>query len=75
MQGSPAQINAWVKQASVIYSRLFHWPCVTGARGGGGGDGGVGGVGGVQGTTTVCAQPGLHYRSKSTGVGLQGLQT
>lgn len=42
MQGSPAQINAWVKQASVIYSRLFHWPCVTGARGGGGGDGGGG---------------------------------
>lgn len=26
-------------------------------------------VGGLQGTTTVCAQPGLHYRSKSTGGG------
>lgn len=48
-QGSPAQINAWVKQASVIYSRLFHWPCVTGARGGGGGDGGGGRGGGGSG--------------------------
>lgn len=30
-------------------------------------------VGGLQGTTTVCAQPGLHYRSKSTGGGAIGV--
>ena len=30
-------------------------------------------VGGLQGTTTVCAQPGLHYRSKSTGGGATGV--
>lgn len=30
-------------------------------------------VGGLQGTTTVCAQPGLHYRSKSTGGGAAGV--
>ncbi len=29
--------------------------------------------GGLQGTTTVCAQPGLHYRSKSTGGGAAGV--
>lgn len=40
MQGSQAQINAWVSQAPVIYSRLFHWPSETGACGGGGGGGG-----------------------------------
>lgn len=30
-------------------------------------------VGGLQGTATVCAQPGLHYRSKSTGGGSTGV--
>lgn len=63
MQGSQAQINAWVSQTPVIYSRLFLWSNETGALFGGGGGG-----------STVCAQPGLHYRSKSTGVGLQRLQ-
>lgn len=29
--------------------------------------------GGLQGTTTVCAQPGLHYRSKSIGGGATGV--
>lgn len=28
---------------------------------------------GLQGTITVCAQPGLHYRSKSTGGGATGV--